>query len=100
MCTAQEQIEVVGGVEYDRLTRVKCDPAGFTFSEATTVTSFTFDGQSHTNWWYWALKRRMWETAYTHHTWFLYLQADDGQSSFPTYGSYEENRCPSGAWPP
>ena len=42
----------------------------------------------------------MHDSAYTHHTWFLYLQADDGRSHFPITGSYEENRCPGGEWPP
>ena len=57
------------------------------------VTSFTFDGPTSDNWWFWRLNRKINDVAYTHHTWFMYLQADDGRSHFPTYRGYMQNRC-------
>ena len=115
-CHATGLQEEVGGVSYDRLTRVACDTDQLAFDRDTVLTSVTFDGPSHTNWWYWVLTcnrngtsgpehacndaLHMFERAYTHHTWFLYMQADDGASHFPTAGSYRESRCPGSKWPP
>lgn len=97
LCHATSVQERVEGVGYDRRTSTECDKDGFHFDESTVVTSFTFDGPSDEDWWYWVLKGGMSETAFTHHTWFLYLHANDGTSSFPSYGEYDYNQCEVGA---